>query len=81
MRKVTVYHAQECHLCSRALEVVDEVRRGTGFELELVDIAGDQELEARYREFLPVIEVDGVRAFTYVVTADGLREALARRRG
>jgi len=81
MKRVTVYHAPGCHLCSRALEVVDDVRRQTQFELELVDIEGDPELEARYREFLPVIEVDGVRAFTYVVTADGLRGVLARTRG
>jgi hypothetical protein len=57
---------------------VDEVGRETQFELELVDIEGDPELETRFRELLPVIEVDGVRTFTYFVTADGLREALAR---
>ena len=78
MRTVTVYHASGCHLCSRALEVVDEVGRETQFELELVDIEGDPELETRFRELLPVIEVDGVRTFTYFVTAAGLREALAR---
>ena len=78
MKRVTVYHAPGCHLCTRALEIVDEVRGGTPFELELVDIEGDAKLEQRYREFLPVIEVDGKRAFTYVVTPDGLRAALER---
>jgi hypothetical protein len=44
------------------------------FELELVDIAGDAVLEARYRELLPAIEVDGELAFTYFVDADALRD-------
>jgi hypothetical protein len=35
------------------------------FELEEVDVTGDPELEARYREWLPVVEIDGERAFVY----------------
>jgi Glutaredoxin-like domain (DUF836) len=48
------------------------------FELEQVDISGDAELERRYREWLPVVEIDGERAFTYFVTPDGLRRRLAQ---
>ena len=48
-----------------------------GFELELVDIGGVLELEARYRELLPAVEVDGELAFTYFVDAEGLRERLS----
>jgi Glutaredoxin-like domain (DUF836) len=47
-----------------------------GFELALVDVAGDPELEARYREHLPVIEIDGERAFTYFVDREALRRRL-----
>ena len=71
-RTVTIYHADGCHLCDRALDVVREARGRTPFDLELVDIAGDEALEAEYREYLPVIEIDGVRVFTYFVTVDGL---------
>ena len=46
------------------------------FDLELVDIGGDRDTRIRYREFLPVIEIDGVRAFTYFVTVDALLERL-----
>jgi hypothetical protein len=31
------------------------------------------ELEERYREWLPVVEIDGERTFTYFVHADALR--------
>jgi hypothetical protein len=55
---------------------VQELRDERGFELELVDIGGIPELESRYRERLPVIEVDGRAAFEYFVTGEGLRARL-----
>jgi hypothetical protein len=45
-----------------------------------VDISGDEALEARYRELLPVVEIDGERAFTYFVEPDSLRRKLAQAR-
>ena len=51
------------------------MRDELGFELHEVDIDGDPELEARYREWIPVVEIDGERAFTYYV-----HEAAFRRR-
>jgi hypothetical protein len=52
------------------------VQAAVEFELEIVDIAGDPALEARYRELLPALEIDGHLAFTYFVDADALRERL-----
>jgi hypothetical protein len=68
----------DCRLCERALDVVQAVRQELDFELTLVDVGGDPDLEARYREHLPVVEVDGERAFTYFVDPDALRRRLAR---
>ena len=76
-RRVTLYHAEGCHLCERALEVIETVHAEVDFELELVDIGGDPELEALYREHLPVVEIDGEAAFTFFVTPASLRAALA----
>ena len=73
---VRIFHAAECSLCARALEVVHEVQAELVFELELVDIGGVEELEARYRELLPVVEIDGDVAFTYFIDPDALRERL-----
>jgi hypothetical protein len=56
--------------------VLDEVRAEVPFALEEVDITGDPELEARYREWLPVVEIDGERAFVYHVPPDALRRRL-----
>jgi glutaredoxin len=76
-RRVTLYHAEGCHLCERAREVVDVAQAELGFELEFVDIGGDSDLEARYRERLPVVAIDGEPVFTFFVTPAGLRAALA----
>ena len=53
------------------------VQADLGFDLEIVDIGGDPDLEARYRESIPVVVVDGVQMFTYFVDADALRSRLA----
>jgi len=57
--------------------VLDSVRAEVPFELEEVDIGHDPELEARYREWLPVVEIDGQRAFVYYVDAAAFRRKLA----
>jgi hypothetical protein len=56
---------------------VRAVRDELGFELEEVDVTGEPELEARYREWLPVVEIDGERAFVYFVDDDALRRRLS----
>jgi hypothetical protein len=58
--------------------VLEAARVEHGFQLEEVDISRDPELEARYREWLPVVEIDGERAFTYFVQPDALRAKLAQ---
>jgi hypothetical protein len=59
---------------------VGELRDELGFELEEIAIDGDPELEARYRELLPVVEIDGEQAFVYFVEPEALRSKLAQAR-
>jgi hypothetical protein len=56
---------------------VAELRLELDFELEEVAIDGDPGLEAAYREWLPVVEIDGKRAFTYYVHEDAFRRKVA----
>ena len=65
--QVVVYGAPGCHLCDVAKDVLEHQRELLGFELRQVDIEGDPELEAAYREQIPVVFVDGRKAFTYRV--------------
>jgi hypothetical protein len=52
------------------------VLRENGAPFEEVDIAGNPELEAAYREWLPVVEIEGKRAFVYFVDPDALRRKI-----
>jgi hypothetical protein len=58
--------------------VLRRLRDELGFELAEVDISRDPDLEARYREWLPVVEIDGERAFVYHVDEAGFRRRLSR---
>jgi hypothetical protein len=49
----------------------------SGEPFEEVDITGDPELEAAYREWLPVVEIDGARAFVYYVDPVAFRHKLS----
>jgi hypothetical protein len=55
------------------VEVVEQVCAG---DFERIDIGGDRELEVSYRSSIPVIEIDGERAFTFFVQPDALRQRL-----
>jgi glutaredoxin len=78
MVEVRVFHAEGCHLCERALAQVRELRQELDFELAEVDIGGDEALEAAYREWIPVVEIDGRRRFTYWIDPNALRRAVAQ---
>ena len=75
---VTVYHAEGCHLCERALDQLRALRDELDFDLTEVDIGGDEALEAGYREWIPVVEIDGRRRFTYFLQPDAFRRAVAQ---
>ena len=64
--------------CDRARATVVELRDELGFELEEVVIDDDPELETRFRELIPVVEIDGKQAFVYFVHSDALRRKLAQ---
>jgi hypothetical protein len=62
---VALYYAQDCSLCEEVRAQIGRLRETTPFELAEIDITGVPELEATYREWLPVVEIDGERAFVY----------------
>ena len=49
----------------------------SGEPFEEVDITGDPELEAAYREWLPVVEINRERAFVYFVDLAAFRRKIA----
>ena len=49
----------------------------SGVPFDDVDITGDDDLESRYREWLPVVEIDGKRAFVYYIDPGAFRRKIA----
>ena len=78
MKQVVLYHAEGCHLCERAQGQLAALRTELAFDYSEVDIGGDPELEARYREWLPVVEIDGERAFVYWLDEAAFRRKVSQ---
>jgi hypothetical protein len=58
-------------------EVVRVVATGEPFRLDEVDVDGDAALLDRYGDQVPVLLINGRRAFIYQLTATALRQRLA----
>ena len=69
---------QGCSLCDRARGQLERLQPQLGFELEEVDITGIEQLEVRYREWLPVVEIDGERAFVYFLDEPAFRRKVSQ---
>ncbi len=78
MAQVTLYTRVGCHLCDDARDVIEAVRATRPFEFNVVDIDGDANLRALYDIEVPVIAVNGRKAFKYRLTAEELTVRLER---
>jgi hypothetical protein len=77
---LTLYTRAGCCLCETAYDVVCDVRRALDSSvpttLELVDITTDAVVLARYRNDIPVLHIEGRRAFQHRVDPERLRQRL-----
>ena len=60
MELVTIYSRKECHLCEEALGVLQKLKNELHFDIVEIFIDGDEELEKRFGEQVPVTLIDGV---------------------
>lgn len=77
--RVTFYTRRGCCLCDEAKRVVESARASAGFELEVIDIDGDENLRKLYNDEVPVIAIDGRKAFKYRISREELLKKLAAR--
>lgn len=54
-----MYTRQDCHLCERAWEILQDWQRRRGFRLEAVDIDDDEDLQKQFGQKVPVVAVNG----------------------
>ncbi len=75
--RVVVYSRQGCHLCVDAIDVVSRVSAELQVAYRVVDIDQDVDLIARFSDYVPVVEVDGVQQGFWRIDESRLRRALA----
>jgi glutaredoxin len=67
-----------CHLCEEMKEAISQAARGLEIRLREVDISQDSELERRFGNDIPVLFVNGSKAFKHRATVQELRLRLRR---
>jgi len=64
-RLVTVYSRKGCHLCEIVKESLVKLHRQGGFEWRDVDVDSDPDLRRQYNDQVPVVFINGRKAFKY----------------
>jgi glutaredoxin len=77
--KVTLYTRKGCCLCDDAKRVLESAGKLARFELDELDIDSDAGLTRLYNDEVPVIAINGSKAFKYRVTEQELLKKLAAR--
>ena len=76
--QIDIYSRPGCHLCDAAKAVIERVQRRFAFVLRVIDIESDPALEKEYGEQIPVVFVNGNKAFKYHVDEAELEEKVKR---
>ena len=76
--RVDIYSRPGCHLCDEAKQVVERVHRRFGFVLTVTNIESDPELEKEYGEQIPVVFINGNKAFKYHVDEAAFEKKVKR---
>ena len=77
---VTLFTRRGCHLCDDAKRVIESARSRAAFDYEERDIDADPELLRLYNGEVPVIAIDGRKAFKYRLDMNEFLKRLADRR-
>ena len=76
--KVEIYSKADCHLCEDAKKTLLAAQKDFAFDLIEVDITTDPVLFETYKEQIPVIFLNGQKAFKFRVDPGLLQKKLQR---
>jgi glutaredoxin len=79
MHDVIVYSRKGCHLCDVVKDTLVKLAGEADFRWREVDIDGDEELRQKYSDEVPVVFIDGRKAFKYRMTEREFLRVLAGR--
>jgi hypothetical protein len=75
--KLTLFGRTYCHLCDDMIAALRALPQAASFDLDVIDIDRDPGLEARYGEWVPVLEASGVELCHYHLDAARVNEYLS----
>jgi glutaredoxin len=78
MITVAIYSKEDCCLCDEARKTLQKVAGDFPIQIQEIDIASDPEIHELYKEEIPVITIQGERAFRYKVHETTLRKKLEK---
>lgn len=64
-RNVIVYSRKGCHLCEVVKESLSKLSRRGGFTWREIDVDTEPELRRQFNDEVPVVFIDGRKAFKY----------------
>jgi glutaredoxin len=76
--ELVLYTRRDCELCREMESVIDEVAPHFRAVLRRIEIDGDSALETQFGIEVPVLFVNGRKAFKYRCSARELRKRLER---
>jgi glutaredoxin len=65
LREVVVYSRKGCHLCEIVKEKLTKLERRGGFHWREIDVETDEDLRRQFTDEVPVVFIDGRKAFKY----------------
>ncbi len=77
---ITIYSRRGCHLCEVAESTLTQMKQELDFDIDVVLIDGDQELEKLYGHEVPVIHIDGEHHDFYKVDPERFKSSLEKLR-
>jgi glutaredoxin len=76
--QVIIYTRPGCHLCEEAKREILAARCADEYDLEEVNIDDDPSLKELYGWEIPVVTINGTKAFKYRLTAADFKSKLKR---
>ncbi len=64
-REVIVYSRKGCHLCEIVKESLVKLHKHGGFDWREVDVDSNADLRRQYNDQVPVVFINGRKAFKY----------------
>ena len=79
--RIDIYSKPDCSLCEKAKQIILQVQKRIPFEIREINIEEDRTLFEKFQYDIPVIFIDGRKAFKHRLSSEELEGRLRRALG